>query len=251
MAWSNVFTAMSPEAISARTLALSPYNSAANQAQGRAMGAASAFGGGGNAALAARQGVNAGTRAASAILGQRAAAEGQMIARDRERAEMEIRAEQERQRNLFGNLLTGAGQIAGMVMPALAPAAGAASALTGAGGGSPLGAVGGLLGPVAGALGGQPQRALPQQMLSPATQPRTLGMVDQALAAPGPGATGPDPIGWPAAARMGPSDPLGSLADPNAPPGPSPTFPAHQPRPYTQEELDLMRAPIRYGREGF
>jgi hypothetical protein len=192
----------------ARGLALSGYTSQAQRASSAAMGRASALAGGGNAALGARQGVQAAAQAASPIMAQRAAMEGQMILRDQERLRMEREAEANRARQMLGGLITGAGQIAGMVVPGLAPAAGAAGALVGGGGTAPLA---GMLGPIGGMLGGAQQQqpapvapprgpvVAPQQISmmgagpGAATTQRTLGMVDQAIAAPGQGSVGAPP----------------------------------------------------------
>jgi hypothetical protein len=196
----------------ARGLALSGYDAQARRASSAAMGRASALAGGGNAALGARQGVQAATQAAVPIMNQRAAMEGQLILRDQERLRMEQEAEANRARQMLGGLITGAGQIAGMVVPGLAPAAGAAGALVsggGAGGAAPLA---GMLGPIGGMLGGAQQQQQPAPIAPPrgpvvapqqismmgagpgaATTQRTLGMVDQAIAAPGQGSTGAPP----------------------------------------------------------
>jgi hypothetical protein len=183
MAWSDVFGANTAQARSQRILELSPYNAAASRAQIGAMATAGARGGGGNAALAARQGINAGTRAAGTIMGQKAQMASQLM-----------------QRSMFGNLLGGASQLAGMLAPGLGSIGGAAGGVLG----QAVGGNGGGLGAVFGGGGAPaaPQATAPsvgggmmrQGAIGENTMGRTLGMVDAALggAPPAPGGLTPE-----------------------------------------------------------
>jgi hypothetical protein len=199
MAWSDVFGANTAQARSQRILELSPYNAAASRAQIGAMATAGARGGGGNAALAARQGINAGTRAAGTIMGQKAQMASQLMQRDIARERAAVEAEQGRQRSMFGNLLGGASQLAGMLAPGLGSIGGAAGGVLGqavGGNGGGLGAVfGGGGAPAAPAttpsVGGGMMR---QGAIGENTMGRTLGMVDAALggAPPAPGGLTPE-----------------------------------------------------------
>jgi hypothetical protein len=148
-----------------------PYDQAVRQAQGDAMQQANAMQQrSGNVFLGRRTASTMAQRATAPILAQRAAAQSQQVQReiDYERARRE--AERNRAQQLLGGLISAGGQVLGTVMPAFAPAAGAASAVGGMIGGNPqaaagLGGLGGML------MGQQAQQGQPAQTAPMMPQP--------------------------------------------------------------------------------
>lgn len=122
----------------ARAAALSPFERARREAGQQAMGQAATLAGS-NPFAAQRMGIDAGSRAMGRIAGDRAQAEAQMIVQQQQAAEMRKREEEARMRQMVGGLVGGAGQVLGTIMPAFAPAAGAANAVGGMIGGQPMG----------------------------------------------------------------------------------------------------------------
>jgi hypothetical protein len=159
-----------------------PYDQAVRQAQGDAMQQANAAAQrSGNVFLGRRTASTMAQRATAPILAQRAAAQSAQVQReiDYERARRE--AERNRAQQLLGGLISAGGQVLGTVMPAFAPAAGAASAVGGMIGGNPQAAAG--LGGLGGMLMGQPQapRSLHDPIASNGIAPtarETMGYVD-------------------------------------------------------------------------
>jgi hypothetical protein len=123
-----------------------PYDQAIQRARGDAAQQANAAGQRtGNVFLTRRTAATAADRAAAPLLAQRASAQAGAIQRemDYERARRE--AEQNRARQMLGGLIGGAGSILGTVMPALAPAAGAAQTVGGMVAGQPAAMTSGAL----------------------------------------------------------------------------------------------------------
>lgn len=189
-----------------RQRALLPYQEATNAAQRQAIGTATTLGRA-NPFAGMRAATAAASQATGQVMGQRAAAEAQIIRQQQAEAEMRRREQEERNRQMLGNALGGAAGIVGTLVPAFGAANGIAGGIMGGGQGGAGGAVGALGraivgGGQTGAPGSGPQP--PAHLFTP-PPPRTRGIE-----------TGPAPIGGGMDAVRGGPAPIGGGTPPQA-----------------------------------